>query len=172
MYLIISSSLNPDSKSRKLAYYAKALFEKKDQIINFLDLQDIDMPYCDGSKCYDNKVSKSINENIKNADCILIASPIYNYDLNAAIKNVLELSGSSWRNKKVGFLCAAGGYSSYMSPMSFINSLMLDYRCLVIPRYVYATGKDFDDNFIIGDEIKDRIEDLVEESIKITSRLA
>ena len=172
MYLIISSSLNPESKSRKLARYAESLFEKKNQSVDFLDLNEINMPYCDGSKCYDHKNSKLINEKIKNADCILISSPIYNYDLNSVIKNALELSGSSWRNKKVGFLCAAGGYSSYMSPMSFINSLMLDYRCLIIPRYVYATGKDFNNSSVINSEIKDRIQELVDESIKITSRLA
>jgi FMN reductase len=171
MYLIISSSLNPNSKSKKLAHYAKALFEKKSQIVDFLDLKDINMPYCDGSECYEHKNSKLINKKIENADCILISSPIYNYDLNSVIKNVLELSGSSWRNKKVGFLCAAGGYSSYMSPMSFINSLMLDYRCLIIPRYVYATGKDFNNNSIVSDEIKDRIEDLVNEAISITEKL-
>ena len=49
---------------------------------------------------------------------------------------------------------------------------MLDYRCLIIPRYVYATGKDFDDSSIISNEIKNRIENLVDDAIKITSRLA
>ena len=101
---------------------------------------------------------ENINEKIKNADCILICSPIYNYDLNSVIKNILELSCRAWENKKLGFICAAGGYSSYMSPMSFMNSLMLDYRCLIIPRYVYATGKDFDGISLINSDIKDRIQ--------------
>ena len=25
-----------------------------------------------------------------------------------------------------------------MAPLSFMNSLMLDFRCIVVPRYVYA----------------------------------
>ena len=172
MFLIISASLNPKSKSRKLAHFAKDAFNGKNKNVDFLDLRDIDLPFCDGTDCYNHKNSKIVNEKIKAADFILICSPIYNYDLNAAIKNVLELSCSSWENKKVGFICAAGGYSSYMSPMSFMNSLMLDYRCLIIPRYVYATGKDFDENLNICNEIKDRISDLVYESINITSKLA
>ena len=172
MYLIISSSLNPDSKSRKLARFTERLFKKKKQLIDFLDLKELDMPYCDGSKCYEHKSSKFINEKIKNAECILISSPIYNYDLNSVIKNALELSGASWKDKKVGFLCVAGSYSSYMSPMSFINSLMLDYRCLIIPRYVYATAEDFSDASLISSDIKDRIENLVNEAIRITSKLS
>jgi FMN reductase len=38
-------------------------------------------------------------------------------------------------NKVVGFLCAAGGKSSYMSVMRLANSLMLDFRCLIIPHF-------------------------------------
>jgi hypothetical protein len=40
-------------------------------------------------------------------------------------------------------ICAAGGGSSYMSVMGLANSLMLDFRCLIIPRFVYAKGDDF-----------------------------
>ena len=171
MYLIISSSLNPKSKSRKLAYFTQKVFENKNVQVDFLDLQEINLPICDGSDCYEDQNVKLLNDKIEKVSCILICSPIYNYDLNAAIKNVLELSGSSWENKKVGFLCAAGGASSYMSPISFINSLMLDYRCIVIPRYVYATSHDFNDTIVTNDEIKSRIEVLVKDAITITTKL-
>ena len=70
---------------------------------------------------------------------ILLATPIYNYDVSAAAKNMVELTGSAWRDKTVGFICAAGGTSSYMSVMGLANSLMLDFRCIILPRFVYAT---------------------------------
>ena len=41
------------------------------------------------------------------ADAILLAVPIYNYDVNAAAKNLVEHTGSAWENKIVGFLAAA-----------------------------------------------------------------
>ena len=59
---------------------------------------------------------------------------------------MIELTGSSWEDKIVGFLCAAGGTTSYMSVMAYANSLMLDFRCVIIPRFVYATGNAFDDD--------------------------
>ncbi|MDP6500219.1 MAG: hypothetical protein QF847_03295 [Candidatus Marinimicrobia bacterium] len=61
---------------------------------------------------------------------------MYNYDVNAAAKNLLELTGSGWNEKTVGFICNAGGDKSYMSVMSFANSLMLDHRCKIIPCFV------------------------------------
>ena len=106
------------------------------------------------------------------ASSILISGPIYNYDLNAAVKNLLELTGQSWNNKLVGFICAAGGKGSYMSPMSFMNSLILDYRCMIIPRYVYADSTCFDDRGQFNEEIKNRIEEVVNSSIKLHHALS
>jgi hypothetical protein len=55
--------------------------------------------------------------------------------------------------------------------MAFANSLMLDFRCVIIPRFVYATGRAFD-----GDDLKDkeagqRIEELAGELMKFTTAL-
>jgi NAD(P)H-dependent FMN reductase len=97
---------------------------------------------------------------------IIVATPIYNYDANAAVKNLLELTGSSWEDKTVGFLCAAGGGSSYMSIMGLANSLMLDFRCLIIPRFVYAHGRDFVDGTPTP-ALGERIRELAAASVKI-----
>jgi FMN reductase len=67
----------------------------------------------------------------------------------------------------VGFLCAAGGASSYMSVMSLADSLMLDFRCLIIPRFVYATRNDFSDAKVPTEEVKGRIARLAQASLAI-----
>ena len=91
--------------------------------------------------------------------------------MNAVAKNLIELTGQSWTDKLVGFISAAGGTGSYMSPMSFINSLMLDFRCIIIPRYVYADETCFNDNGDINDIIKGKIEELVDSSILLSRAL-
>jgi LysE type translocator len=60
--------------------------------------------------------------------------------------------------KIVGFVCAAGGKSSYMSVLPFANSLMLDFRAWVVPRYVYAVGADFDGQTLESPEIHSRLD--------------
>ena len=55
--------------------------------------------------------SKKLSATIEGADGILIAAPVYNYDVAAATKNMIELTGSAWEDKIVGFLCAAGGHA-------------------------------------------------------------
>src|SRR5947208_16170568 len=108
---------------------------------------------------------------MKAADGVLVAAPIYNYDVAAAAKNMIELAGSAWENKIVGFLCAAGGMGSYMSVMAYANSLMLDFRCVIIPRFVFATSEGFDGDSITDKKVVRRIETLADELVRFTKAL-
>ena len=137
----------------------------------FIDLQEIELPICDGDKCYDDPIVDELKGYIEDANSILLASPIYNYDINAAAKNLIELTGKSWLDKIVGFILAAGGKGSYMSPMSFANSLMLDFRCIIIPRFAYADKTCFNGGQDINDDTILRIEELVDKSIQLSKAL-
>ena len=169
MHLIISCSLNKNSKSKVMAKYAYNAYPKDAKMI---DLSVFDIPFCDGDECYSSPVVKELKEFIISAQSIILASPVYNYDLNAAAKNLIELTGKAWSDKLVGFICAAGGKGSYMSPMSFMNSLMIDFRCIIIPRFVYTDGSSFNENNSLDDQLKDRIHELVDRSIVLSKKIA
>ena len=151
-----------------MAEYAYNLYCKDAQ---FVDLQNIELPICDGDNCYDNPNVDIMKGYIETSSSIILASPIYNYDLNAVAKNLIELTGNSWTDKLIGFISSAGGKGSYMSPMSFINSLMLDFRCIIIPRFVYADKTCFNIDGNINDDTKARIEELVDSSILVSKAL-
>ena len=160
-YLVISTSLNPESNSRIMAKEVFDELAKKDQV-KFIDLQDYPLPICDGGTCYGDKNVQDLAGLIKNARCVLMAAPVYNFYLSAAAKNLIELTGRAWTDKLVGFLCAAGGKSSYMSVMNVANSLMLDFRCLIIPRFVYADGSSFQADQIADTDMQKRIVELAD----------
>ena len=42
---------------------------------------------------------------------------------------------------------------------------MLDFRCWIAPRFVYATGEDFEGDTIKNGDIGDRIERLIEDLV-------
>ena len=140
---LVSGSLNPESLSRQMAQHAEKALRALGADVDFIDLQEINLPMCDGDSAYSDPEVERTRSRIESAKGILIAAPVYNFYLNAAVKNLIELTGSAWEDKAVGFLNAAGGYSSYMSVMSIANSLMLDFRCVVVPRFVYAVGSAF-----------------------------
>jgi len=168
-YLVVSTSGNPDSNSRRMGQAAFDWLKKAKVTCEWLDISRLDLPLCDADACYNDPSAKNLTAAIEKADGIMIATPVYNYDVSAAAKNMLELTGSAWEDKIVAFLCAAGGMSSYMSVMSFANSLMLDFRCLIIPRFVYATGDSFDDDKLTDTKIAKRIGQVAAELVRVTN---
>ena len=56
--------------------------------------------------------------------------------------------------------------------MSLANSLMLDFRCLIVPRFVYATGKSFADDRLADDEVRQRIGELGAELERLSAAVA
>ena len=138
----------------------------------WLDLRELPLPLCDGEAAYGAPNVAVASQFVAGSGGILVATPVYNYDVNAAIKNFVELTGSQWENKVVGFLCAAGGGSSYMAPMAFANSLMLDFRCFVVPRFVYAHGASFDKDRLSDPELERRVDELARELVRVAVRLA
>jgi FMN reductase len=170
-HLVISTSGNPDSNSRRLGRVAFAHLQKRKVDCDWIDLNEMDLPVCDGDKCYGMPGSRKLTAAIEAADGILIAAPVYNYDVAAAAKNMIELTGSAWEDKVVGFLCAAGGTASYMSVMAYANSLMLDFRSVIIPRFVFATSDAFDGDNITDKKITERIKTVADELVRFTKAL-
>lgn len=145
--------------------------EAKKTDCSWLDLTEMDLPLCDASACYAHPSAMKLSAAVAAADGIMVAAPVYNYDVSASAKNMIELTGGAWEDKIVGFLCAAGGMSSYMSVMAYANSLMLDFRCVVIPRFVFATSDAFDEETVSEKKIAKRIEQVTAELIRFTSAL-
>ena len=152
-----------------MAKYLVASFEKD---VEFFNLQENPLPMCDGDECYDLPEVLDFRKKIKNAEGIIMAIPVYNFNASSGAKNIVELGGSMLYDKTFGFLCAAGGRNSYMSVMSLANSLMLDFRCYIIPKFVFATKNDFEEDKIVNSDIKSRIKELGSELIRVSGALS
>ena len=150
---------------------AFARLQKAKVDCEWLDISEMGLPLCDADACYTQPAAQNLSKAVEKADGILIATPVYNYDVSAAAKNMVELTGSAWEDKVVGFLCAAGGMNSYMSVMAFANSLMLDFRVVIIPRFVYATGRAFEGDQLKDDKVGERIAEVAGELIRFTEAL-
>ncbi len=168
--LILSTSLSPISRSSRLAQAAANHLTQRSNAqdtttevhtFTLISLRSLDLPLCDGDAAYAHPEVQALTDASKQADLILLAMPVYNYDVNAAAKNVIELVGRAWTDKVVGFMCAAGGQGSYMSVMGLANSLMLDFRCVIVPRFVYATPDAFTNEESLTPEVTQRVHELV-----------
>ena len=136
-----------------------------------VDLREWELPLCDGGSSFRHRSVDALSDAITRVSAILVSAPVYNYELNAAAKNLVEMTGQLWTEKPVGFLCAAWGERSYMSPIGLANSLMLDFRCLIIPRFVYCTQADLDADGGLGAPIQERVNDLAHTAVTLARAL-
>jgi FMN reductase len=162
-HLILSCSLRPGSHSAILARALAGHFRAQGEPVELLDLREIDLPFCDDDACYSHVNVVRLREAIAVARSITLAVPIYNFDVGGAARNLVAVAGREWRGKVVGFLCAAGGGASYMSVMALANSLMLDFRCVIVPRFVYATRAAFDEGSLKDTAVDSRLDELARE---------
>lgn len=168
--LILSTSLNPGSRSRVLAHHALTRLREMypGLTAGLVDLQDLGtLPLAGSPEAREaDERLQPLMERIRQASHVLFAVPIYNFAAGASAKNLIELmvmGDGNLDGKTAGFLCSAGGPRSYMSVLSLANSLMLDFRCWIIPRFVYATGPDFKDGVLTGHDVILRVDHLLTE---------
>ena len=156
-HLILSCSLSPKSRSAVMAGALLLASREQGDDVELVDLREMELPFCDGGASYGHPNVQRLQAAVEAADVVTLATPIYNFETGGSTRNLVALVGQKFTDKVIGLICAAGGQGSYMSVMSLANSLMLDFRCVIVPRFVYATGAAFDESRLVDDEVKDRI---------------
>lgn len=170
-HLVISCSLSPTSRSAILAEELTSELEALGDDGELVDLRKLELPLCDDDSCHHDPNVIAIRKKIREADAVAIATPIYNYEVGGGTRNLIALGVSAFRDKVVGFVCAAGGQRSYMSVMTLANSLMLDFRSIIVPRFVYATKKAFENGKLDDETISKRLTELARELHRFAARL-
>lgn len=162
--VVFGTSLDPESRSQQLARAAHSRLAARGIASELVDLRELDLPACGRPGCYDHPDVVRLRDRTRRATHVLFATATYNYDVGASAKNLIELLGKpALEGKTVGLLGAASGRGSYMAPLSFANSLMLDFRCWIVPRFVFALHDDFLADGALSDDVGQRIERLTVE---------
>ena len=159
--LVISTSLSSDSRSRALAYFAYKYAKSNDYKVEFVDLRDYPLPMCDGDMSFSDENVATLADKILSASSVLLAGAVYTYSIGASTKNLIDMTGAAWKSKPVGLIVTGSGRSSYMSATGLINSLMLNHRCPIIPRYVYGDSGGFEEEKI-SEDLQHRLQELVD----------
>ena len=170
--LTISANLTELSSTKTLAKLAHNAIKQHDSNASFLSLHEYPIPICDGRESFGNPMVQQLNEKLQHFTGFVFATPIYNYTINSTLKSLIEHCGRAFTDKPIGFICTAGGEKSFMSLMPTINSMMLDFRCIVLPRFLYVTSSQFNEDKTISDQdILNRINQFASEITSLTQRL-
>ena len=123
-FAIISTSLDPNSRSEKLAEDCRVYLTERGQEARLILLKDHPLPPFDNATIFESEAYRFLHRAVSDADGLVLASPVYNWGCCAELKKFIEAVGSnppdgSLRSalfdKVVTFVNSAGLPHSYMA---------------------------------------------------------
>ncbi|MBT4099551.1 MAG: NAD(P)H-dependent oxidoreductase [Gemmatimonadetes bacterium] len=114
---------------------------------------------------------QELTQTLQAAEGVILVFPVYNFNMNATLKAIIEHGGPAMAGKVVGLMASAGGRHAYMSFASAIQGLMFDLRCWIVPRQVYALGEDFTEGRLSNQDVLRRVGELVAATADMAHRL-
>ena len=167
--LIISSSLSIDSRSFVLCNLVRERLREKSIDVDIVDARNLELAPCHEKS---TKSMKELSIKIEKANSIIFGMGVHCYSINDSLKIILDNCCDKAKGKFFGILCAAGGERSYLSTMHLTQICMNEWRMIQLPRIVYATKKDFDeDNLVKSKDVLDRIKVFSNEFSEIGKKL-
>lgn len=163
--LIVSTSLDPESRSERIARrYCEALMMRA-VASTFVILKDYTIPGFDNPSELPSDC-ELLHRMVLDADAVVLAGPIYNWGCSAELKRFIEFVGATppdgtrrgaFFDKIVTFIASAGLPHSYMGFAPTMASMILDFKCIINPYHVFVHDQQWDAGRI-DEDASERIE--------------
>ena len=163
----IAGSLREGSASRKAVDHALDETERAGASTELLDLREYDLPMIDPDED-DPEDAKRLKASVREADSILLASPMYHGSYSSPLKTALDYCGfDEFENKTVGLLAVAGG-SFPITALEHLRSVCRALDAWVIPHQaaVPKSHSAFSDGAFVDDGIKERVRELGRQAVQ------
>jgi NAD(P)H-dependent FMN reductase len=175
----VCGSLRDTSYTRTALEYALDAAADAGATTSLLDLRTADVPMYDPDED-DHGVSEPL-ATVRNADAVILGSPVYHGTFTGALKNFHDHCGwDEYEDTVVGLVATAGG-GSYASTLEHMRSTVRGVHGHVVPEQVgirNASSKftpdpeAIDDRAITDPDIEDRLRDLGEAVVRDARRFA
>ncbi len=170
--VIISGSPRKNGKTQVIMKYVFEYTKSKNSDTKLINLSDGQIECYKGPEEEYNEHTKNAANNITDADVWLIGSPIYNSFFSSALKNIFEyINYKKTEGKVAGMAILASGNIGFVDVQTLITQLLSYFRVVTNPKAVFLTTESISENTISNDDDKKRLRELVDETLKMASKL-
>jgi NAD(P)H-dependent FMN reductase len=163
----IAGSLRDGSYTRTGIERALAEAADTGATTELLDLRELDLPVFDAD-AREAGDAPALMEAVREADAILLGTPVYHGSYSAPLKNALDYCGfDEFENKTVGLLAVAGG-GFPITALEHLRSVCRALNCWVIPHQaaIPRARNVVEDGTITDEGIEERVTRLGEEAVQ------
>ena len=140
--------------------------------VKLLNLSNGGIDYYTGDGSF-SVTTKDAIKNITEADVWIIGTPIYNSFFSSALKNLFEyIDYKKTAGKIAGLIIVASGNSGFTDVQTLLTQLMSYFNVITNPRAAFVTADTVDNNEIINEDVKSRLNQLVDETLKLASKVS
>lgn len=146
--------------------------------IEYLEISDLDLPFCDGRielDTYPDNVQR-FREKIRSAEGVIIGTPEYHNSMTGALKNAIDLCHwDDFAQKMVGVIGVAGGAMGAINAINHTRTVMRGVGAWVVPHQVSIphSGKIFDQTLeLLEPALEDRLHRLGRDVTKFSRLIA
>ena len=170
--VVISGSPRKTANTQIMMKYVYEYAKSKNNDIKFINLSEGEIDYYTGPDGQYSEATKQATSDILEADIWLIGTPIYNSFFSSALKNLFEyVNYKKTAGKTAGLAILASGNIGFIDVQTLLNQLMTYFRVITNPHGVFMTVDMIKDGKISNEEAKNRLEELVDETLAMASKL-
>jgi len=170
--VVISGSPRKNANTQVIMKYVYEYTKSKNVDTEFINLSDGQIECYRGPEEEYNEQTKNAAKDIMDADVWLIGSPIYNSFFSSALKNLFEyINYKKTEGKVAGITILAASNIGFIDVQTLITQLLSYFRVITNPKAVFLTTESISENTISKEEDKKRLRDMVDETLKIASKL-
>lgn len=172
MRIVVLSGSNVGTKTRTVMEYVTQAVMVQDPgaEITLIDLAEADMSFADGRNFteYTGDTGR-IARTVMDAEAIIIGTPIFQASIPASLKNVFDLLPvDALRDKVVGMVATAGSPKHFLIPQTQLAPILTYMKAQVVQPYVFVEERDLHRNQIVSDDVLQRLDRLIEDTLTLT----
>jgi NAD(P)H-dependent FMN reductase len=170
--VVISGSPRKNSNTHIMMKYVFNYLKSKNDETKFVDLSDERIDYYRGPDKEYSEITKQIASDLTQADVWLVGTPIYNSFFSSALKNLFEyINYKDTPGKVAGLAIMASGSISFTQVQSLLTQMMSYFRIITNPKSVHMTTDMITDGKMSDQNAKERLEELVSETLQLATKL-
>ncbi|MEA5509595.1 NADPH-dependent FMN reductase [Crocosphaera sp. UHCC 0190] len=174
-FAAINGSLRPNSYSAKAIQVAITRVEALGGEVEFLDLREINLPFCDGGKEYPEYPDvEKLRQTVKAADGLILATPEYHGSVSGVIKNTLDLMSFEELSGKVTGLISVLGGQPNSNALNDLRVIMRWVHGWVIPEQI-AIGQAWqafnEEGKLLDEKLSERFDHFAMSLVENTRKL-
>ena len=172
--VVISGSPQKTGKTpvlmKYVTQYIKETYDSHE--VKLINLSDGDVDYYRGPQENYSDSTKIAAQSIMEADVWFVGTPIYNSFFSSALKNMFEyIDYKKTEGKIAGLVILASGNIGFTDVQTLLTQLMSYFNVITNPRAVFVMADTADDE-INDEDVKSRLKQLVDETLKLASKVS